>query len=172
MMMMMMISHPTSGVIFFRPLERSTFRSSVTAPNDPYCFPPFIAGGARVGAEAGAADPDAARHRSSDDAASDRPHPAAGEGDAAPAPAEEAETARRGAARALRRGGAGRRRRRRPVAGLGRRGWCAPARGAAGWKAARDAMDGGWWWWWSTPSGALRRLYRKRGEGGRGEAIG
>lgn len=52
------------------------------------------------------------------------------------------------------------------MAGLGRRGWCAPARGAAGWKAARDAMDGGWWWWWSTPSGALRRLYRKRGEGG------
>ena len=75
----------TSGMIFFLRWDRSSLAfSSVTAPNEPNCFPPFIAGGARGGAAWGAAElgADAARHRSSEEAASERsPRPAA-EGDA------------------------------------------------------------------------------------------
>ena len=135
-------------MIFLRRWERSSLAfSSVTAPNAPYCFrPPFIAGGARGGAEAGGAAPVpipapdtvAERHLSSDDAASDR------SADGGGAEVEEAETARRTAAggRARWRDG---RRRRRPVVGLGRAGqrcgWVMGSGERVGWKAARyDAM--------------------------------
>lgn len=137
-------------MIFLRRWDRSSLAfSSVTAPKAPF-RPPFIAGGARGGAEAGAAVPVpipapvavAERHLSSDDAASERSAEGSG------AEVEEAETARRTAARgrARRRDG---RRRRRPVVGLGRAGCrcglgIGLAWGRVGWKAARDdAMGGG-----------------------------
>ena len=124
--------------------------SSVTAPNALYCFrPPFIAGGARGGAEAGGAAPVpitapvtvAERYLSSDDAASDR------SADGGGAEVDEADIARRTATggRPRRRDGV---RRRRPVVGLGRAGqrcgWVMRWDGErGGWEAVRDDAMGG-----------------------------
>ena len=153
----------TSGMVFFLRWDKSSLAfSSVTAPNAPNCFPPFITGGARGGAELGA---DAWRHRSSEEAALERsPRPAA-EGDAAEE--AQAETARPNPLRRVPRWGRREgRRRKRPVAGLGWEGWrWAPAWGRVGCKAARDAIGERVGSGRRSPSDrrAVAGLYRKRG---------
>lgn len=130
---------PTSGMIFLRRWDRSSLDFSIVTAT---CLrPPFISGGERCGAEAGAAPAAAERHRSSDDAEESGDQSAEGRG-AGEVGEAEAETARRTAARGRGRRRAGRRRR-RPAVGLGRAGWrgeWAWGRVTAGWKAARDAM--------------------------------